>query len=320
VPSWPLFNQYGKKASTAAILALLATITPIFSDIGVAAANQLEGISITPPMNDFVLSPEQSAHRFTIIVTNHSEATINLEVSSIDFGALEDSGGLFFLGESADIKWDKHRLARWINIESPQLDLRAGEQKEIVATINNLPSLSPGGHYAAIVARLRSSNNTSTISLRQAVSSLLFVNKTGGEVFGISANLLDADVQWWGSVDRATVHLSNIGNTHVVPRGQFVVKDPFNRSISQGILNAGSTILLPESKQAFDATLTPTSAPLWPGKYSLVLSFRHDGHDDYQVVAKEVFLVGRFTLIFLGLLTVAGGIGLMLKMKKSRTT
>src|SRR5690606_19223288 len=57
-----------------------------------------QGITITPPFKTIEILPDQSRFQFTAILHNQSQEGVNLSITVEDFGSLDDSSGLFFLG------------------------------------------------------------------------------------------------------------------------------------------------------------------------------------------------------------------------------
>lgn len=258
------------------------------------------GFTITPPLQQIELPTDQITYQSTIIITNNQDQPATFNLSTVDFGDLEQGGGLVFLGNTPDSIWDKHRLTPWLNISPQAVTLAAKTQQAITVTITNDQNLSPGGHYAAIIASLDTTLNN--ISVKPSLSSLLFVNKVGGAVYDVEAKDLSPQSAWWGSVNGVQLKLTNKGNTHVTPRGQLQLKDPTGAVIAQGLINQQSGLLMPQQEENYQAKLTSTSLPWWPGNYTLVLSYRYDGSDQYVTQQTTIFSVGIATLVVLSFL------------------
>lgn len=280
-------------------LGLIALCSPT-----VSLAAELNGLTVSPALNQMVVQSTQPNQSLAVTYTNHTSTSMDLEVLTQDFGGLEGTGGLFFLGAESNKVWDKHRLTPWLQVSPATFRLEPGQRQIVTVTIRNDQSLSPGGHYAAVTARLQGQSTDSTLTLNPAVSSLMFVNKKGGEVLGLSAQSLAADISWLGLADKVTVTFTNTGNSHVVPRGQIVVTDPFDRQISRGVVNQQSTILLPNTKQPFTTQLTRTHWPLWPGRYTLTLQYRYDGLDTPLIATKQTWVLGFGPLIAVALIII----------------
>ena len=250
------------------------------------------GISITPPTQNITIEEDQASYRLTLIVANHTNSRVDLEMSAQDFGGLDDGGGLLFLGTSPNDKWEDHRLAKWMDIKPKNFKLEPQEQAEVVVEITNDDTLAPGGHYAAVMATVASKEEKQNVAINQSLSSLLFINKVGGETYSLEAEQIDPQTAWWGQVEGVTATLANTGNAHVVPRGTISLQDPLDHTVAQGIINRQSSILLPGTEDSFDISLEQTGLPLWPGMYTLVLAYRYDGQDALVTTQTRVLSLG----------------------------
>jgi hypothetical protein len=274
-------------------VAILFAATPLPA---VAAS----GITVTQATANVTLAQSETGKRLTITLHNSTRTAADITLAAADFGALESTGGLFFLGESANNVWDRHRLAKWITITPGHLALQPGNSATVQVDIRNDESLSPGGHYAAIMAKVSGETAQKQLSINQVVSSLLFVTKEGGEQLGLSVKGFDASIAWFGGASSADMRLTNTGNAHAVPRGVVTLRGPFDQVLGRGIINQASSPLLPGITRTFDLTLTPSGIPLWPGLYMVQAQYRYDGSDRVQTVSKSVFYPG-----LLGILAIA---------------
>src|SRR5690606_17446642 len=132
---------------------LCLTLCLIFSLAQPAYAQTTStGLTITPPLQQIELQSDQPSHQSTLIITNHQDQPVNLTMSVVDFGDLEQGGGLAFLGNTPDSIWDKYRLAPWLTVTPQATSIPAHGQQTFEITITNDQELSPGGHYAAVIA------------------------------------------------------------------------------------------------------------------------------------------------------------------------
>lgn len=265
-------------------------LLPLLQPVALAASPT--GITVTPSMDSITIAETEPEKRLAVMITNNTDSAVALELTTQDFGALEDTGGLFFLGSKPDTSWDNHRLAAWMRVSPGTIHLKPREQQVVTALITDTDTLSPGGHYGAIVAKLTSSPSNTNLAINQAVSSLFFVNKQGGDVLGMSLQKLQVDIAWWGQPHEVTVSFANTGNTHVVPRGSVRLQDPFKKTIAQGTINQASTALLPNTKQTFTVHLGQSGLPWWPGTYTMRVDYRHDGSDTLKTATKQLFSPG----------------------------
>ena len=139
-------------------------------------------------------------------------------------------------------------LAPFVSFETDSIVLEPGSSEEIEIKIDNRDSLSPGGHYAAIVVRNVEVRETENQKILPAISALLLVRKTGGEEFNITIR----DIGWNPTLsfkipEEIVIQFENNGNVHDIPRGTVKITDMFGRVVYQGILNENSSYLLPDN-------------------------------------------------------------------------
>lgn len=280
----------------------MKTLTTLFFFIILAFSNlnpafsqtTASGFTLSPPFKEIELKKEASQSSYFIEITNNTPAHQTLFLSVVDFGSLDESGGVAFLGTRPEILERKYSLASWVTLEKDVLELEAQKPQRLKVTIVNKESLSPGGHYAAVVATSkplpeRKENN---ILLSYAFASLIFAKKIGGEKYQL--DLVGKEVQWrWFSIPKQIrLRFQNSGNVHLIPRGVITIADPAGRLISKGIFNQESSFILPETFRIFPVELQTMKLPFIPGRYQLMVKYRYQGKEDYQSVEESFFFIG----------------------------
>lgn len=245
-----------------------------------------EGFSITPFFQEIILERDQKETVFFLTVENTTNAPAIFRVSVLDFGALDESGGVAFLGASDPER--KYGLASWISLEKDALVLNPGEKQNIRVAVENKESLSPGGHYAAIFLKMEpdkapAGENASSVAFNQSLASLVFTRKLGGEIYGLEFKGQEMQKQLLQNPAGTKLRFQNTGNVHIVPRGIVKVVDPFGREVLRGIINSGSAIILPETFRVFPVSLKKIAPILFPGRYAVSVEYRYDGKDDFAV-------------------------------------
>ena len=90
----------------------------------------------------------------------------------MDFGSLDASGGVAFLGASDNLA-HKYALASWMRPEKDAVFLDAGETETLKIVIENRESLSPGGHYGAVLFQVSHDENiveSNVVAVNQLIS------------------------------------------------------------------------------------------------------------------------------------------------------
>jgi hypothetical protein len=238
------------------------------------------------------LDDGEAGETYEASVTNDTDVLVTFEISAIDFGGLDESGGVAFLGATGDLE-QKYALASWIELEASEVTLQPGETRTVNVRIENQESLAPGGHYGAVVFKNTSSvrPETPSVAINQVFSSLVFVKKTNGARYGLELVSVEERIAWWRFDPRVTLRFRNLGNVHVVPRGEISVTDPLGREVYRGIINDGSTLVLPETVREYPLKLFPLEKAIIPGWYAFKMRYRYDGRDDVDQWSKRMFSI-----------------------------
>lgn len=262
--------------------------------------------SVNPLYTDIRLDTE-SEQSFFLEVGNTTNNPIVFRLSFVDFGSLDESGGIAFLGEGSDLQ-KRYGLASWLSAEKDVVTVFPQGREKIRFTVANRESLSPGGHYGAVLFRAEKEgddgNTTSSdVSISPNFTALVFVRKTGGEIRELQYRDLVFRTDFLGIPDKVSERFQNSGNVHVTPRGVVEVRDPFGRIVRRGILNEESGIILPESYRLYPIALKSLEKAIFPGFYTVSATYRYDGREDFTALPPErIFAWGFFFLWSLGIL------------------
>ena len=223
----------------------------------ILAQNKFNGFSISPPFQEIIIDKDNSEKKIEIEVFNKTEKQETFKISAVDFGSLDDSGGLAFLTMNSDNNEKKYSLASWIILEKDSVVLDSNTSFKLKVIISNKESLSPGGHYGAVLVTLDSEkdSNQKNIGVNQAYASLLFVKKVGGEKYELNFKNVDLKNNWFKLPEQVKLRFQNSGNMHVIPRGIVELRDSFGRIVKKGIINQESSIVLPESFRVLNVDL-----------------------------------------------------------------
>ncbi len=264
------------------------------------------GLSIEPVFQNVSFSAEVSQSDFLVTLTNTTSASLTLRPSVVDFGSLDESGGVAFLG-SADNLERKYGLASWMRLEKDVIFLDPGESEQLRVIIENRDSLSPGGHYGAVLFQIGTDGlygDQNLVSVSQSVSMLVFAQKKGGERYDVELRETELPSNPLSIPTRIRLRFQNGGNVHAVPRGVVTLTDPLGRMVKKGSINPESGLILPETQRVYATELHPTAQIFFPGFYTVAVAHRYDGKDDFSFDEVTVFLVPWHSLglIVLGIL------------------
>lgn len=260
----------------------------------VHAENNSHGITISPAFQEITLGEKDAKTDFFVSVTNTTETLITLRISVFDFGSLDESGGVAFLGASNDLE-KKYALASWIRPEKDVFMLSPNETKKILVTIENRDALAPGGHYGALTFKTENDPDGSVggdaIAVNQLFTTLLFVKKIGGEIYNLELKGSEYESSSIRFQDMLRLRFQNSGNIHVVPRGVATVSDPLGRVVAKGIINEESSIILPETFRVYPVRLKTLLFSFMPGRYTMEIGYRYDGKDTFSTSALTFYYI-----------------------------
>ena len=246
-----------------------------------ASAVSSGGFVVSPAFEELQVKSAVPQAQYTLQLSNLKKTDQTFLLSVVDFGTLDESGGVAFLGSPTSELEHKYGLASWMSLEKNTVIVQAGKSAAIVVSIENRQSLATGGHYGAVLATAVNDPGTPTgdrVGVKQVLASLVLVTKEGGARAELRLESQEINNQLWNLPTTVEQRFQNAGNVHVVPRGTVEVKDPTGRVVQRAAINEGSKVILPESFRRYRATFTNIKAAVLPGYYTLVSSYRYDGN------------------------------------------
>lgn len=229
----------------------------------VACAQSKGTLTVAPAYVDVTLEKPEEEKEVEITYKNNSDRPIELEFFAIDFHQSDISGAIRFLEEKGSYSYS---LVSFVEFDTNSLQLEPSEEKSIKVRLKNTFNLSPGGHYASIIARQVQSivNDEQITRVAPGVSSLIYLRKVGGERFNLSITEIDRynSPIIFSFPSRFNITFQNNGNVHLVPYGTVVLKDFLGRQIYQGSINEESIKVMPESRRYIKGYLTKSSFTL----------------------------------------------------------
>ena len=238
-----------------------------------AATISYKGVSLTPAIEQLVVNPDQTSLNYQVRLDNNQNTPLTLQVSTLDFKSLNDSGGLAFITSNVSSLKDKHGLANWISVQANTITLPPEAGQTVTVTIDNRSDLSPGGHYAAVLFKVVSPTGFSganNADIDQVISSLIFLRKTSGETYSLSLVKKQLVRNHFGWPTKADLYFKNDGNTQTAPRGTIKLGG------TSFILNQDSNLTLPDSTRLYETDLAAAKPGLLPGFRHIAISYRPD--------------------------------------------
>ena len=266
-----------------------------------------QGITITPAFQQVSIPVGVAQQPISFSVTNNESRPQALSLSTADFNTLNESGGLFFVGTNPTALQKKYGLAKWISLGQTQLNLAPKQTATIRANILNLPDLTPGGHYGALMVSAQTSNSQASsapnkVALHPIASSLLFVTKLGGDTHKLGLSSVTIRRHIFSMPNNVILRFHNDGNTHLILRGTVTITNSSGKLISKGIINEESAIILPETYRQYFVPLQQLSSATLPGRYKISADFRFDGISEFRSYQQSIFYMPFYWLVIMILL------------------
>ncbi len=296
---------------TKAILLGVGTLLSLLASGAVKAETRPAAIVISPFLQSVSINASEATKSFPVEITNNTKVEQAFSLSAVDFGALDETGGLVFMGANADALVKKYGLASWLQLPVTSLQIQPGKKATITATIVNDNSFTPGGHYAAIVASVdnKSGEISNSIAFKQKLSSLVFATKVGGESYDLSLSSISHDASWRSLPKKVSLLFKNQGNVHVVPRGTVELVDISGRVVSRGIINEASSYVLPERSRRLDVELKSMGKSVsLPGVYQLKAVYRYEGYEEYAEKSVRISYIPWASIAILSVIVIGLGI------------
>lgn len=189
-------------------------------------------ITIVPPTVKKTLDPGAKTEGVMKVI-NDSNETLTFAVSVQDYVVIDKKGTPNILPPNT--LNGKYSAASWIGV-TPDTFTIEPHQKQTLNYYLQIPAdASPGGHYAAVVYAPTTPGErmqTSGASVRTQTGTLFYIDVNGDVMEKAKVvNFLANSFQEYGPVKIST-EIQNMGDLHITPDGQIVVKDLLGRTIS----------------------------------------------------------------------------------------
>lgn len=198
-------------------------------------------------------------------------------------------------------------VSRLVSISPTEIVVPAHGSKNIIVTIKDDPSLSPGGHYLSLLltqASVASDQKIQQVSLKTAVSATIYLVKEDGAVRSVDATSLRISRSLFSLPTTANIRFHNTGNVVIIPRGVVTIGQVRKPILGQAVVNQDSVPLYPGSATTLQAVLHPAVSDLWPGRYYVQLQYRPDGLDATKVRLVQFWYVPIFYIFLIVILAI----------------
>ena len=272
-------------------------------------------MAISPFYQNVSIAQYQPSARYVLTLSNTSSVVQTFRLTTQDFGSLNQSAGVAFLNSSSTYA-KKYGLAAWMQLDQEAVTIPASASSQVTVTINNSPSLTPGGHYGAILATAQSAPTDKPTQPRVGVlavlSSLILLIKGGGAPPNLDLQSQTVYGRGLGLPSQVDQQFVNAGDIHVVPRGVVQVLDPTGRVVERGALNVNSGIILPGTERSYNTPLAELASAWMPGNYKVLTTYRYDGTIATKTFSSQFWYISAVQLwVLLTILMAAGAVAVV---------
>ena len=285
---------------TAIVSSLLIILAP--ATVFAASPAVTPGLTISPAIEQLNLGLSQKSTSFESQITNNTKNQLVINISTTDFTATNETGGIVFLPNLTD---RPHGLAQWLKPAETQIALPPGATRQVPIAINPTAKLAPGGHYGAVVYQVVASGSSAKgnqVSNNEEVSSLVFLTTATGGTQSVKLDKLSLSRVALKIPSTVDLVLTNTGNTQIAPSGLVTIVDPSNKEIARGIINVDSGLILPGTSRLYTVALRSQTRLNYPGNYHLVAVYQANGMAKASVYMASFLLVNRPIIVITVLL------------------
>jgi len=203
---------------------------------------------------------------------------------------IEEEGKKMFLRDEESL------IAEWIEtLES--VSLAAGERRNIPFIIRVPENAPPGGHFAVAWWSTVPPEAKGGVGIAVRAGILIFL-RVSGEVTEEAEILYSPKQTIVGSLPLAfNVTFKNLGNVHLKPLGNIIIKDLFGRTKAQISINPQRFNVLPESQRTFIADWQGEGIFFGPYRATLEVSYGSDESKEFKKTALVWVLPWILTLL-----------------------
>lgn len=253
------------------------------------------GLQLSPTKTDLTGQPGEEK-QFSVILKNITQNEVTAQVFLNDFESDDVSGAPQIIVDNRErTPYSLVNMLKNIN----DVDLQAGETKEIKLTVDIPADAAPGAYfgalrYAAVPKGQTQSPEERQVALTASVAHLVFVEVPGDineqiQIQSLKAQKNDKAGTFFFSIpDKIALGIENKGNGFSRPFGKVNVSGPFGKEIySYDVNNTDPRgIILPNSARTFTDDLQNIK---WPGKYNLTAAVAY-GNGGEVIPYKSSFI------------------------------
>lgn len=245
------------------------------------------GLSVSPVRQEKPVTPGKPTTGF-FMVANYTQADMTINLSVQEYSTTDYTYDYRFGDTDKD----------WIKLETSQVTLQPGQDKEIYYAISVPETAVPGGHYFAFFASAEMSGGA--VKRTAQVVSLLNLNVQG-------------DIKRSGAVENGKVPFlvydekitylfdaRNTGNMHYNAYFYGKLEGFLHKGDEMGVTH----VLMPDTVRRVGGSV---QSPFWPGLYTLTYGFKTDFDKTPQTFTAQIIYIPLWSVAILGALILGAG-------------
>jgi hypothetical protein len=285
------------------------------------------GLQVSPTRND-VTGQKGEQKTITLILKNITNNDVTAQAFLNDFESDNNSGTpQIIVDQNQRTPYSLEKMLK----DLKDVDLKAGETKEVKLVVDVPGDAAPGAYfgairYAAVPKGQSQSQAERQVALTASVAHLVFLEVPGEINEQIQVNSLKAVKAgkegsfFFSKPDRLNLNVSNKGNGFSRPFGQVTVNGLFGKQVQTYEVNNTDPrgIVLPNSTRIFNDELKGVSMP---GKYNLTASVAYgNGGEVVTYKSSFIYLPLWAIIVFLALIAlIAAGVFILYRKRFAKS-
>lgn len=303
------FRKLSRAVAALVVLPVLAVVVPAG-----AQTPSGSGLSITPTLTEFTLSPGQ-AEKLDITLKNITVNPLIAQASINDFESDNSTGNPKLLTNTKEVS--PNSIRNFI-VGLDNVPLAINEQKKVTVAVQ-IPKDTPAGAYYGVIrykatpAIQGAAPAPGEVSLSASVGTIVLitvpgqikeqVQLTGLQVYSGPKNAPRASTFFFTKPNRASVEVKNLGNGFAKPYGTIEFRRTLGGRVYSYQLNGQKvkSNVLPNSKRTFINDISGINAP---GRYTMTANVSYGNGSDVLVLSKSFWYIPVWLLAVLAALVV----------------
>lgn len=215
-----------------------------------ARAQGTEGLKIAPAIVEDRAEPGET-YRFTLTITNISDAEQTYYMGAHDIVGLDDSGKPVFAQEG--LEQSGYEISSWIRFPESIITLGSGESKQVAFSVQVPSDASPGSHFGGVYFDKRPPQlQTTGAGVGFRVGNVISLRIAGDIAELVQLHEFSTDKLVYDVPDVTfRTKIANAGNVLERPRGFIEISDMRGKQVARVDINDSASPVFPKSDRVY---------------------------------------------------------------------